>query len=125
MKPKSSSKSFGILFFIIFLVIGLWPLINEGQIRLWSLIISFILLIISFVKPNILSPLNYAWIKLGEILGRIVAPIVMFIVFFLVVTPMSFLVRIFGKDLLNLRFNNSKSYWLKKKDNILYMKKQF
>jgi hypothetical protein len=125
MNAKSSSKNFGILFFIVFLIIGLWPLINSNSVRLWSLAISSIFLIISFIKPDILKPLNYAWIKLGELLGKIIAPIVMFIIFFLVVTPLSFLVRLLGKDLLNTKFNNSKSYWLEKTNNILSMRKQF
>ena len=125
MSVKSSSKNFGILFFIVFLIIGLWPLINSNSVRPWSLAISLIFLIISFIKPDILKPLNYAWIKLGELLGKFIAPIVMFIIFFLVVTPLSFLVRLLGKDLLNTKFNNSKSYWLKKTNNILSMRKQF
>ena len=125
MNVKSSSKNFGILFFIVFLIIGLWPLINYNSVRPWSLAISLIFLIISFIKPDILKPLNYAWIKLGELLGKIIAPIVMFIIFFLVVTPLSFLVRLLGKDLLNTKFNNSKSYWLKKANNIFSMRKQF
>jgi|TARA_B100001093_G_C26123312_1_gene715906 hypothetical protein len=125
MKSKNNNKSFGILFFIVFLIIGLWPLLNLNPIRIWSLIISLIFLILAFFKPEFLKPLNSIWMKFGELLGRVIAPIVMFVIFFLVVTPLSFLVRLFGKDLLNIKFNNSKSYWLKKKNDNSSMKKQF
>ena len=98
-------KSFGILFFFVFLIVGLWPLLNEKDIRIWSIVLSAIFLILGLTKSKILIPLNNYWIKLGEILGKIVAPIVMLIVFLGVVTPMAFLVKLFGKDLLNLKFN--------------------
>jgi hypothetical protein len=125
MKSKNNNKSFGILFFIVFLIIGLWPLINLNPIRIWSLIISLIFLMLAFFKPEFLKPLNGIWMKFGELLGRVIAPIVMFVIFFLVVTPLSFLVRLLGKDLLKIKFNNSKSYWLQKKNDSSSMKKQF
>ena len=125
MKSKNNNKSFGILFFIVFLIIGLWPLINLNPIRIWSLIISLIFLMLVFFKPEFLKPLNGIWMKFGELLGRVIAPIVMFVIFFLVVTPLSFLVRLLGKDLLKIKFNNSKSYWLQKKNDSSSMKKQF
>ena len=125
MKSKNNNKSFGILFFIVFLIMGLWPLINLNPIRIWSLIISLIFLMLAFFKPEFLKPLNGIWMKFGELLGRVIAPIVMFVIFFLVVTPLSFLVRLLGKDLLKIKFNNSKSYWLQKKNDSSSMKKQF
>ena len=125
MKSKNNNKSFGILFFIVFLIIGLWPLINLNPIRIWSLIISLIFLMLAFFQPEFLKPLNGIWMKFGELLGRVIAPIVMFVIFFLVVTPLSFLVRLLGKDLLKIKFNNSKSYWLQKKNDSSSMKKQF
>ena len=125
MKSKNNNKSFGILFFIVFLIIGLWPLLNLNPIRIWSLIISLIFLMLVFFKPEFLKPLNSIWMKFGELLGRVIAPIVMFVIFFLVVTPLSFLVRLLGKDLLKIKFNNSKSYWLQKKNDSSSMKKQF
>ena len=125
MKSKNNNKSFGILFFIVFLIIGLWPLINLNPIRIWSLIISLIFLMLAFFKPEFLKPLNGIWMKFGELIGRVIAPIVMFVIFFLVVTPLSFLVRLLGKDLLKIKFNNSKSYWLQKKNDSSSMKKQF
>ena len=126
MNKKSSVKSFGILFFFVFLIVGLWPLLNEKDIRIWSIVLSAIFLILGLTKSKILIPLNNYWIKLGEILGKIVAPIVMLIVFLGVVTPMAFLVKLFGKDLLNLKFNKkTNSYWLNRQKKLGPMKNQF
>ncbi len=125
MNSKNNNKNFGILFFFVFLTIAVWPILKNDPIRIWSLIIGLIFLLIAFVKPILLKPLYSKWIKLGELLGKIIAPAVMFLIFFLFITPLSFLVKIFGKDLLNLRFNKSKSYWIKKKDDFFSMKKQF
>tara|TARA_Y100000992_G_C20958874_1_gene347196 strand:+ start:31 stop:411 length:381 start_codon:yes stop_codon:yes gene_type:complete len=126
MKNQSSIRSFGIVFFIVFLLVGLWPLLNNNEIRIWALIISLIFLILGLIKSKILVPLNNAWIKFGELLGRIIAPIVMAIVYFIVLTPMSFLVRILGKDLLKIKFSNQlKSYWIKREKNVGSMKNQF
>tara|TARA_B100000963_G_scaffold306621_1_gene281356 strand:+ start:385 stop:765 length:381 start_codon:yes stop_codon:yes gene_type:complete len=126
MNKKSSVKSFGILFFFIFLIVGLWPLLNDKDIRIWSIILSAIFLLLGLTKSKILIPLNNYWIKLGEILGKIVAPIVMLIVFLGVVTPMAFLVKLFGKDLLSLKFSKKKnSYWLSRQKKLGTMKNQF
>ena len=122
---NSSNKSFGILFFIVFLIIGLWPLYHSNPIRLWSVIVAVIFLILGLSNSRILSPFNKAWIKLGELLGKIIAPVIMFIVFFLVLTPLSLVVRIFKKDLLKLKYSKEKSYWTKREKNIGSMKKQF
>ena len=123
---KSSEKSFGILFFIVFSIIGLYPLLTVSSVRIWSLVIAIIFLVIAFAKPIIFKPLNNAWIKLGEILGKIIAPIVMLIVFFAVVTPIGLLLKIFGKDILGLKFSKKiKSYWILRDKNIGPMKQQF
>ena len=122
---KSSNKSFGILFFIVFLIIGLWPLYHSNPIRLWSIIVAVIFLILGLLNSRILSPFNKAWMKFGELLGKIIAPIVMLTVFFVILTPLSLVVRIFKKDLLNLKFSKEKSYWIKREKNIGSMKKQF
>ena len=121
----SSEKSFGFLFFIFFLIIGLWPLLNASPIKIWSIILSFIILIIVFFKPSLLRTLNKIWIKLGELLGKLIAPIIMALVFFIIVTPISFFVRILGKDLLMLKFSKNNSYWIKRQKNITTMDKQF
>ena len=120
-----SNRSFGIVFFVVFLLISIYPLINEGNIRYWSLIISFIFLILGFLNSKILTPLNKIWFKFGIFLGRIISPLVMGIIFFFVVTPTGLLMRIFRKDLLNLKFNNDKSYWIEKTEPKSKMKNQF
>jgi|TARA_B110000211_G_C13980187_1_gene508998 hypothetical protein len=123
---KSSEKSFGILFGLVFLIISFWPLLSSANIRLWALIIATIFFIIAFIKPIILVPLNRSWIKFGEILGMIIAPAVMALVYFLILTPVSLAVRFFGKDLLGLKFSKKKlTYWIKREKNQNTMKKQF
>jgi len=122
---KSSEKSFGVLFFGLFLIIGLWPLLNSAEIRVWSIMLSFAFLILAYLQPKLLKPLNRSWIKLGEILGRIVAPIIMALIFFTIVTPISLLVRVLGKDLLRLKFSKNDTYWIKRVKNITTMDKQF
>tara|TARA_B100000963_G_C22561196_1_gene641437 strand:+ start:341 stop:721 length:381 start_codon:yes stop_codon:yes gene_type:complete len=126
MENKSSVKSFGILFAIVFLIIATWPLLNSEEIRIWSLVVSVIFLILGLIKSRILNPLNNFWIKLGEFLGKIVAPIVMLFIFFVIITPMSFLVKIMRKDLLNVKFDKNKSsYWIKRDEDLGPMKNQF
>jgi len=122
---KSSEKSFGIIFSVVFFAIGFWPLLNTGPIKIWAVILAIVFLTLAFVCPKILKPLNHFWIKLGEILGKLIVPIVMAIIFFTIVTPISFLVRILGKDLLKLKFSNKRSYWIKREKNITTMDKQF
>ena len=121
----SSNRSFGIVFFIVFLLIALYPLTYGGEIRIWSLIISTIFLILGLLNSKILTPLNKIWFKFGIFLGRIVSPLVMGIIFFLVVTPIGLIMRLLGKDLINLKYNNNKSYWIEKKGPKSKMKNQF
>ena len=121
----SSNRSFGIVFFVVFLLIALYPLIYAGEIRIWSLIISIIFLILGLLNSKILAPLNKIWFKFGILLGKIVSPLIMGMIFFLVVTPIGFIMRLLGKDLLNLKYNKNKSYWIEKKDPKSKMKNQF
>ena len=121
----SSNRSFGIVFFVVFLLIALYPLIHNEEIRIWSLIISLIFLILGLINSRILKPLNKLWFKFGILLGKIVSPIIMGIIFFLVVTPIGFIMRILGKDVLNLKFNENKSYWIEKTGPKSKMKNQF
>ena len=120
-----SNRSFGIVFFIVFLLIALYPLLNQNEIRLWSLLISIIFLLLGILNSKILSPLNVVWFKFGLFLGQIISPIVMGIIFFLVVTPIGILMKLLKKDLLNLKFNNNRTYWIKKIDTKNRMNKQF
>ena len=126
MKSQSSNKSFGLLFFVVFLIIGLWPLKNGESLNFFFIIASVVFLILGLLNSKLLSPLNKSWIKLGEILGIIIAPIVMALVYFVILTPISIIVRVFGKDLLGLKFLKEKeTYWIKRKKNLGSMKKQF
>jgi large-conductance mechanosensitive channel len=122
---KSTEKSFGIIFSILFSLIALWPLLNKDQVRVWSIILAFIFLVLAYLKPDLLKPLNNTWIQFGEIVGKIIAPIIMAFVFFIIVTPISLLMKILGKDLLMLKFSKKNSYWIKRKENITTMDKQF
>ena len=121
----SSNKSFGIVFSIVFLLIAIYPLINNQELRVWSLVIATIFLILGLINSRALTPLNKLWFKFGLLLGRIVSPIIMGLIFFLVVTPIAFMMRIIGKDLLNLKFNKNKSYWIEKTGPKSKMKNQF
>ena len=122
----SSNRSFGLVFFAFFLIISLWPLINDAEIRIWSLIISIIFLLLGLFNSKILTPLNKLWFKFGIILGKFVAPIAMGIVFFLVVTPTGIIMRLTGKNLLGLKKDIKKdTYWIKKDNYISSMKNQF
>ena len=126
MKSQSTNRSFGLLFFIVFLILGIWPLKNGANLNIYLISISGIFLILGLVNSKLLSPFNKSWIKLGEVLGMIIAPIVMAIVYFIFLTPISFLVRLVGKDLLSLKFNKKENtYWIIRKKNIGSMRKQF
>ena len=126
MKSQSSNKSFGLLFFVVFLIIGLWPLKNGENINFYFITASVIFLFLGLINSKLLSPLNKSWIKLGEILGIIIAPIIMALVYFVILTPVSFIVRIFGKDLLSLKLLKEKeTYWIERKKSLGSMKKQF
>ena len=120
-----SNKSFGIVFFLVFLLIATYPLINGDELRLWSLVISIIFLLLGLINSKILNPLNKLWFKLGIFLGKIISPLIMGIIFFLVVTPIGLLMRLLNKDLLNLKFNNNRSYWIEKTEPKSKMKNQF
>ena len=123
---KVNNRSFGILFFIVFLIIGLYPMSNGDNPNIYFLILSLPFIILGLLNSKILTPFSKAWIKLGEILGLIIAPIIMAIVYFIFLTPISLIVRLFGKDLLNINFNKKlETYWVDRKKNLGSMKKQF
>ncbi len=120
-----SNKSFGIVFAAFFSIISFWPMLNGSEIRIWSLIIAVIFFILGLINSKILTPLNRLWFKFGLMLGKIVSPIVLGIVFFLVVTPTGIIMRLIGKDLLNLKKKNYESYWIEKDNENNTMKNQF
>ena len=120
-----TNKSFGIVFFVFFLIVSIFPLLNDGDIRVWSLIISLVFLILGILNSKILTPLNQIWFKFGILLGRFVSPVVMGIIFFAIVTPTSVIMRVLQKNLLNLKKGNKKTYWLERYKIKSKMKNQF
>tara|TARA_B110000967_G_C18887827_1_gene565199 strand:- start:883 stop:1266 length:384 start_codon:yes stop_codon:yes gene_type:complete len=120
-----SNRSFGIIFFIVFLIIALWPILNSENIRVWSLIISIFFLFLGIFNSKLLTPLNKLWMKFGLLLGKIVSPVVMTVIFFGVVTPTGLVMRIFGKDILKLNKNNNNSYWENRDNSNNNMNNQF
>jgi|TARA_Y100000389_G_C17182060_1_gene374495 hypothetical protein len=120
-----SNRSFGLVFFIVFLIIAVWPLTFNGEIRIWSLLISIIFLILGLMNSKLLKPLNFLWFKFGLFLGRIISPIIMGIIYFFVATPIGLLMKLFQKNLLNLKKKKSNTYWIKKDNKNNKMKNQF
>tara|TARA_B100001029_G_scaffold47403_1_gene37563 strand:- start:312 stop:689 length:378 start_codon:yes stop_codon:yes gene_type:complete len=125
MEKISSNRSFGILFSIVFAAIAFWPLLNLGEIRVWSVIVSSIFLLLGLINSKLLYPLNLIWVKFGELIGKIVAPLVMALIFFIILTPIGLFLRLIGKDLLNIKLNNNKTYWIKRDKKPGSMKRQF
>ena len=121
----SSNRSFGVVFFVVFLLIALYPLINNGEVRLWSLITSIVFLTLGLLNSKFLNPFNKLWFKFGIILGKIISPLIMGIIFFLVVTPIGLIMRLLRKDILSLKYNQNKSYWIEKNGPKSKMKNQF
>ncbi len=121
----SSNRSFGIVFFIVFFLISLYPLIYNQDIRLWSLSVSLIFLILGILNSKTLTPLNKIWFRFGVFLGKLISPLIMGVIFFLVVTPIGLIMRALGKDILNLKYNKNKTYWIKKSGPKSKMKNQF
>ena len=125
-KNISSNKSFGLVFFIVFLIIGLFPILNQNEVRIWSVILSLVFLILGLLNSNILTPLNKVWIKFGIILGQFISPVILGIIFFAVVLPTGIIMRLIKKNFLGIKFDKSiKSYWIKKEKQLSSMKNQF
>ena len=121
---KKNNIIFGLIFFVLFLIIGFYPLKSDGIIRIWSIILSLVFLIITIIRPNLFVFLNRLWVQFGLLIGKIISPIIMGFVFFFVVTPIGLLVRILRKDVMGLKKGES-SYWINRKDKVQSMKKQF
>ena len=120
-----SNRNFGVVFFIFFLIIALWPFLKGENLRLWAFIISLFFLILGLLNAKILTPLNKMWIKFGEILGTIISPLVMGIIFFGIVTPTGLLLKLIGKDVLKLKQDKKNTYWIEKDNSNNSMKNQF
>ncbi len=125
MKKNENNKSFGILFFVVFSLIAVWPIMNGGQVRFWAIVISLTFLLLGIFNSKILSPLRLIWIKFGDILGMIIAPIVMGFIYFLIITPIGLFMRLIGKDLLKIKLRDTRSYWIKREKKMGTMKRQF
>ena len=109
----STDRAFGIVFAVVFAVIGLWPLSSGDGVRLWSLGVGAALLLVAFARPTILGPLNRLWTKFGLLLHRITSPLIMAFVFYLAVTPTALVMRLAGKDPLRRRIERSaRTYWI-------------
>ena len=121
----SSNRNFGVVFFIFFMIISLFPLFKDGNVRVWAVVVAIIFLILGLLNSSVLSPLNKIWFKFGILLGNFISPIIMGLVFFTVVTPTSFIMKVFGKNLLNLKRSDKKSYWIEKSTIKSKMKNQF
>jgi len=121
----SSNRSFGIVFFILFLVLSIYPILKGGNINYYLLVISLVFLILGIMNSKMLNPLNLLWFKFGIILGKFVSPVVMAIIYFLGITPISLLLKLFKKDILHLKNNNKNTYWINKKKSLTSMKDQF
>ena len=122
----SSVRSFGVVFFFVFIIIALYPLLNKHEIRIWSLIVGFIFLFLGMVRSPILKPLNLIWFKFGLFLGKFISPIVMGIVYFIVVFPTFLLLKLFKKNYLNIKYDRNKStYWINFKNKSSTMRDQF
>jgi len=120
-----SNRNFGIVFFILFTIISIYPWFKGGELRLWSSIIATIFFLLTITNSKLLTPLNKLWFKFGIFLGNFFSPIVMGFIFFIVVTPISLILKIFNKDVLCIINKNYKSYWIKKTETKSKMKNQF
>ena len=123
---KSSNKSFGIVFFLFFFALGIYPLINDGKLNLILISIGIIFLILGIRNSNLLTLPNKYWIKFGIVLGKLISPIIMFIIYFFILFPISFLSKLVGRDICNTKYDfKAKSYWIKKNDDPLDMNEQY
>ena len=123
---QSSEKSFGVVFSIVFLIVALYPLVNSEGLHICALAVSFIFFLLAIIAPQALSLPNKLWFKFGLLLGSIVAPIVMTLVYFVTVLPTGLIMRLLGKDLLKQKLDkNTKSYWIERKQPMGSMKNQF
>ena len=109
----SSDRSFGLVFAGFFLIIACWPLLHREEPRGWAFVISVVFAVIALLKPALLAGINRLWIKLGVLLGKVVSPIVLGVLFYCVLTPVGSIMRLTGKDALRLKRDHSmKSYWI-------------
>ena len=123
---RGSEKSFGIVFSIVFLIIALYPLLNSQDIRIWAIIISAIFILLGLIRPKTLLLPNKLWFRLGLLLGAIISPIIMVLVYFITVLPTGLIMHLLGRDLLKLKLDKKiNSYWIIRDEPLGSMKNQF
>lgn len=123
---ESSDKSFGLVFTVVFTIIGLAPLISAGSPRYWSLAVAGITLLLSLLRPTTLRPLNRLWLRFGRLLHRIVSPLILFLMYCVAIVPMGLLLRLLRKDLLLLRWSpGASTYWIRRESEPGDMRNQF
>ena len=123
---RGSEKSFGLIFAVVFFIVGLYPLVNNKDILLWPLITALTFFMLGYMAPKVLTVPNKLWFKLGLALGAVVAPVVMALVYFTTVVPIGLIMRLMGKDMLQQKLNkNAKSYWINRDQPMRPMKDQF
>ncbi|MGE4218629.1 MAG: SxtJ family membrane protein [Alphaproteobacteria bacterium] len=109
----SSDRGFGIVFAVVFTIVGLWPLTGDRDPRWWSVALAAAFLLAALLRPGVLAPLNRLWTRFGLLLHKIVNPLVMGLMFFVVITPMGIVMRMAGKDPMRLRRDGAAStYWI-------------
>ena len=117
-------KSFGLIFSLVFLILSLYQLVNTKNINFFLLGISFLFFLAAFFFPRVLVIPNRAWLNLGKLLGTITTPVIMFIIFYLIVTPTSLLLKLFKKRLL-IKYRKTQTYWMHREDRSTDMSNQF
>ena len=123
---KSSNKSFGVVFGVFFAVIFIYNFFKYNHFNLYILLVSIFFIIFAYLCPKIFTPLNIIWIKFGDVLGKYLAPVVMFFIYFSVVFATSIVLKVFNKDILELKIKkNSKTFWKSRQQNVSDMNKQF
>jgi len=121
-----SERNFGIVFGVVFLIIGLFPLWGGNPIRLWAVGLAIAFVLVAFLAPKLLKWPNILWFKFGMLLGAVIAPIVMALVFITTFVTIGGLLRLFGKDLLGEKLDpDATSYWIERDIPPQSMKNQF
>lgn len=121
-----SERGFGLVFFGFFMIVAAFPMLSGGQPRIWAGAIGLVFAALAVLKPSVLAPLNRLWFRFGLLLGKIVAPVVLSILFFLTVVPTGAIMRLLGKDLLRMKLDRSaSSYWIERETPVGSMRNQF
>src|SRR5882672_12350809 len=111
----SSNRAFGSVFAVVFLIVAVWPIFSGEMVRWWSLFIAAGFVLVTVAAPKLLALPNRLWLRFGLLLNRIISPVVLAFLFYVVMTPMGALMRVFGKDNLRLQCDDSDtSYWIKR-----------